>query len=42
MAIVAGGGNNIRHKGTNDESNINGTVGEENKPPIASTCFQFA
>lgn len=42
MAIVAGGGNDIRHKGANDESNINSTVGKEDKPPIASACFQLA
>lgn len=42
MTIVTGGGNDIRHKGANDETNIDGTVGEENEPSIASACFQLA
>lgn len=42
MAIVAGSGDDIRHKGANNEAYIDGTVGEENEPPVARSGFQLA
>lgn len=41
VAIVAGGGDNVRHKGASDESYVDGAVGEEDKPPVACARFQL-
>lgn len=42
VAIVAGGGDDIRYKGTDNESYIDSAVCEEDEPPVASAGFQLA
>lgn len=40
VAVVAGGGDDIRHKSADYESYVDGAVGEEDEPPVAGAGFQ--